>query len=269
MSIRTTLGGLTAATFLASGCFVPKDRLDKQRLETDTCYQALQQENERKHQLAAAVADLQTALDELAAEHKKMAAEKGSLEDSLSGLQTAVSAKMTEISRLAAEKSKLEAERNELKEKTATYDELVRTLNEEVRNKLIEVTRHGQRITVNVSDRVLFDSGSADVKTSGKEALTKIAKVLAGVSDRRIDVEGHTDNVPVGGELVERFPTNWELSAARATNVVRFLEEQGVDPAHMAAVGKASYRPVAGNKSPAGRQRNRRIEIVLTPWDGK
>ena len=95
------------------------------------------------------------------------------------------------------------------------------------------------------------------------------ATILATVQDRRIDVEGHTDNVPLTGELAKTFPTNWELSAARSTNVVRYLEENGVDPRRLAAVAKSMHRPVAQNNTPRGRQLNRRIEIVLTPWDGK
>lgn len=260
---------LTLGALALSGCLVPKQQLIDQQRETASCFAALQRENERKKELAGALQSLQSALDDLNAERQRLAEEKGSLEGNLSQLESEVGSRMEEIRRLTSEKDKLEAERNRLAEKTETYDELMKSLQQEVQDKLIEVKRAGQRITVNVSDRILFDSGSATVKTSGSAALTKIATVLAKVDDRRIDVEGHTDNVPLSGELAKTFPTNWELSAARATHVVRFLEERGVSPQRLAAVGKSMHRPVAQNTTSRGRQLNRRIEIVLTPWDGK
>lgn len=256
-----------AAGLLIGGC-VPMARLDQQQLETDSCYSALERENLRKKELATAVAELEKALQDLTAERKRLAEEKGSLQGSLSTLEQAVADRMKEINRLSAEKSQLEQERAELAKKSETYDALVNGLQDEMEKKLIEVKRKGQRITVNVSDQVLFDSGKAEVKPGGQAALDKIAKVLSRVADRRIDIEGHTDNLKIAGELARVFPSNWELSAVRATNVVRYLEAKGVDPRRMAAVGKSEFRPVSTNVTPVGRQANRRIEIVLTPWDG-
>ncbi len=260
---------LTMGALALTGCLVPKQQLIDQQQETASCFEALRQENERKKELASALASLQQAMDELSAERQRLAAEKGSLEGNLAQLEADVGKRMKEIRQLTDEKSRLEAERAKLEEKTETYDELVKSLQQEVKDKVVEIRRAGQRITVNVSDQILFDSGSPIVKPSGMAALKKIAAILANVQDRRIDVEGHTDNVPLTGELAKIFPTNWELSAARSTNVVRYLEENGVDPRRLAAVANSMHRPVAQNTSPRGRQLNRRIEIVLTPWDGK
>lgn len=268
MRIESNLAVIVAAGLLAGGC-VPMARMDQQKAETDNCYDALQRENDRKKELARAVAELEKALQDLSAERKRLAEEKGTLKGELSGLEKAVADRMAEISRLTAEKSQLEQERAQLAKKSETYDALVAGLKDEMEKKLIDVQRQGTRITVNVSDQVLFDSGRAEVKPAGQAALDKIAKVLAGVKDRRVDIEGHTDNQRIAGELARVFPTNWELSATRATNVVRYLEGKGVAPAHMAAVGKSEFRPVASNSTPVGRQANRRIEIVLTPWDGE
>jgi chemotaxis protein MotB len=265
--MRSQLVVSCVAGLLVGGC-VPQMRLDRQKLETDSCYSALERENLRKKELARAVAELEKALQDLSAERKRLAEEKGSLQGSLSSLEQAVADRMKEINRLSAEKSQLEQERAELAKKSETYDALVAGLQEEMEKKLIDVRRRGQRITVNVSDQVLFDSGRADVKPGGQAALDKIARVLSKVSDRRIDIEGHTDNLKITGDLARTFPTNWELSAVRATNVVRYLEGKGVDPKRMAAVGKSEFRPVSSNATPVGRQGNRRIEIVLTPWDG-
>jgi chemotaxis protein MotB len=88
------------------------------------------------------------------------------------------------------------------------------------------------------------------------------------VKDRAINVEGHTDDVPIGPELARRYPTNWELSAARATNVARYLQEKiGIDPSLLSATGYGEYHPVASNEDEEGRTRNRRIEIVLVPTE--
>jgi chemotaxis protein MotB len=89
-----------------------------------------------------------------------------------------------------------------------------------------------------------------------------VASVLAGIPDREFQVEGHTDNVPIA---TARFPSNWELAAARALSVVHLLQEQGVRPESVSGAAFGEYRPVADNADPAGRRLNRRIEIVMLP----
>ncbi|MFT3915821.1 MAG: OmpA family protein [Anaeromyxobacteraceae bacterium] len=125
----------------------------------------------------------------------------------------------------------------------------------------VELTELRGRMTVKLKDKILFSSGSAKVGREGQEALAAVAGVLKGIDGKVIRVEGHTDNVPVGGA----FPTNWELSTARALAVVRFLQAQGLDPARLAAAGYGEYRPIAPNDSAEGRSQNRRIEILLAP----
>jgi chemotaxis protein MotB len=96
--------------------------------------------------------------------------------------------------------------------------------------------------------------------------LARVGAVLAQIDDKQIQVSGHTDNLPLGEKLTATFPTNWELSAARAVTVVRFLSEKaGVPPQRMVASGYGEWSPIATNKSGSGRARNRRIEILLTP----
>jgi len=93
-----------------------------------------------------------------------------------------------------------------------------------------------------------------------------VGKILKSTTDKIIRVEGHTDNVPIHPRLQKQFPTNWELSTTRATNVVRFLQEEvGIEGLRLQAVGMAEYRPVASNATSAGRSQNRRIEIALLP----
>src|SRR5207253_3364522 len=103
------------------------------------------------------------------------------------------------------------------------------------------------------------------IKPGGAAALRKVAAILRTVKDKQILVEGHTDAVDIKGELAKTYATNWELSAARATTVVRFLEDAGVDPSNLGAAGFSKFRPVADNTTESGKSQNRRIEIVLTP----
>jgi chemotaxis protein MotB len=101
------------------------------------------------------------------------------------------------------------------------------------------------------------------LKAGGKDVLKKVGDALKGYENKIIRVVGHTDNVPVAKSLQATFPSNWELSVARATNVVRYLQEVGVPPERMVPSGRGEYDPVAPNDTPEGRQKNRRIEIML------
>jgi chemotaxis protein MotB len=123
------------------------------------------------------------------------------------------------------------------------------------------------KLTVNMEAAILFDSGKADVKKDGLEILKKMVDTLKGVKDKAIRIEGHTDNVQIIGALTRVFPTNWELSAARAINVAKYLQQQGLDPAVLSAAAFAEYKPVADNGTKEGRAKNRRIEITLVARD--
>jgi chemotaxis protein MotB len=111
-----------------------------------------------------------------------------------------------------------------------------------------------------LTDRVLFDSGLAELKTAAAPILSKVAQILRQERIHQVMVEGHTDTVPIAGSV---FPTNWELSTARASRVVRFLIGQGVASHRLSAAGYAYLHPIATNVTAAGRSRNRRVEIVL------
>jgi chemotaxis protein MotB len=111
-----------------------------------------------------------------------------------------------------------------------------------------------------LTDRVLFDSGAAELKPEATPVLSKVAEIVAREGKHQVMVEGHTDPVPIHGSL---FPTNWELSTARASRVVRFLIGGGVARRRLSAAGYASLHPIADNATAAGRSRNRRVEIVL------
>jgi chemotaxis protein MotB len=125
-------------------------------------------------------------------------------------------------------------------------------------------TRHG-RIVLQLHNDVLFDTGAADVNAAGKQAIGQVAATLRSVGGRRFQVAGHTDNAPITTETKKSFPTNWELSTARAIAVVKLLVSEGVDPGELSAAGYGPYDPIAPNSTPDGQAKNRRIEITLVP----
>lgn len=144
-------------------------------------------------------------------------------------------------------------------------DRLSAQLAEEVGKGQVTIGQTAGGLKVSVVQELLFGSGSAELGNVGKAVIEKVAGALKGIDDRLIMIEGHTDNVPIGPRIASKFPTNWELSAARATAVARYLQDEGVNPSHLGASGFAEYRPVAPNTTEQNRQKNRRIDIVLAP----
>lgn len=184
--------------------------------------------------LRTRVADLESMLDGLRAEGEELAARVREKEEELARIQS-------------------------------TQDELVTELQQEIADGQIRVERLRGQLKVDLVDEILFDSGEAVLKPEGREVLERVASVLRDV-DRLIRVQGHTDNVPIRGKLAETFPTNWELSSARAVGVVRFLQDMaGLPPEKLSATAMSEYQPRADNDTEAGRQANRRIEILLVP----
>ncbi|HLG18964.1 MAG TPA: OmpA family protein [Bdellovibrionota bacterium] len=192
---------------------------------------------------------------------EKYTALEDQVNDCQGQLSATASAKKSCEDRLAS----LSTTKLELEEKTKTYEDLMSSLKDEINSGKVKISEMEGRLTVNMIDKILFSSGSAQIQDEGRAALKKVADVLKGVKDKRIVVEGHTDNVQLGPSLQKRFPTNWELSTARATSVVKFLTGAGVPATNMAAAGFSEFSPVASNLTPEGKQQNRRIEIVLTP----
>jgi chemotaxis protein MotB len=160
----------------------------------------------------------------------------------------------------------VEAKSSELAALKGTYDKLQEKMKEEIAHGDIQLTQSGGKLRVGLVDKILFNSGEAIISKRGEGVLARVGGVLAAIEDRQIQVSGHTDTTPISDKLKAQFPTNWELSTARATNVVRFLSEKAAVPAkRLMASGYGEYEPIGSNKSAAGRARNRRIEILLTP----
>jgi chemotaxis protein MotB len=206
-----------------------------------------------KSTLTQKVADLIKDRDALASKSNDEAATIADLQKKAADLEAA---------RAAAEAAKAE----ELAKAKKSYDDLQAGLQSEIAAGEIKITQLQGKLTVNLVDRILFDSGKAEIKEDGRQVLDKVGSILNTVVDKNIRIEGHTDNKPIVGDLLAKYPSNWELSTARATAVARYLQDHDkVDPARLVAAGYGEFHPVAANDTAENRALNRRIEIVLVP----
>ncbi len=227
--------------------------------------------------------DLKQQLDALQVRYNNELSMYGDLSNANNELNKAISSKSEELSqtiaKLTKENETLSAENDALK-KTAdeqlaaaerekarveeTYKQAQEQLKNEIARGEIEIQNIKSVLTFNIAERVFFDSGDAAIKAQGRDVLKKLGNLVNKLPEKLVRVEGHTDNVPIGANLLGKYPSNWELSAARAINVIRFLQDRtGVDPLRLVPVAYSEYRPIASNDNPEGRSKNRRIEILL------
>ena len=160
--------------------------------------------------------------------------------------------------------TKLQGDIDELQK---AKEDLENRLKGEIADKEVTVERLQKGLVITFVSEVLFDSGKAELKNDSLAKLDKIVSVLSNtVPDLDVGIEGHTDNVPIKHSS---WKSNWELSSHRALSVLHYLTEQKVDPKRLAAIGYGEYRPVTENDSKEGRQKNRRVEIVILPKTDK
>jgi len=274
-----------------SACSVMQGTYQKKVDEADTLTKRLAALQRKHDDLAAENAALKTDLAEMTLQRDKLttdlayvtgqrdkaAADKEELDGILQSRSDTLSQSIFELRRRVAD---LEAENARLKEENAslvktreeqvrkaraTYESLLEKMKSEIAKEQITISQIEERLTLTMVDSVLFDPGKAEVRKPGREILAKVVSILKDVTDRSIRIEGHTDDVPISRALSQRYPTNWELSAARAINVTRFLQDQGIDPGILSAVAYGEWKPVATNDTAAGKAKNRRIEIILVP----
>ncbi len=144
--------------------------------------------------------------------------------------------------------------------------DVAKSLQLEASKGLIGIQQVGDRLIITLADQIQYESGQVQVNPEGLVVLKRVAEILKDVTDKRVEVEGHADDMPIGPTLKKEYPTNQELSEARATTVVRHLvEDGGIDPSVLSAIGFGDTRPVASNETEEGKQKNRRVEIVLYP----
>jgi chemotaxis protein MotB len=181
----------------------------------------------------------------------------------LAAAGTALAALQRTNADLLARLSALEQEKAQTVTSARSLEDQLRA---ELESKDVTISQLQGKLTVNILDRILFDSGEAVLRSDGEAVLQKVASILKQHSEIKVHVIGHTDNVPIRTTARSRFPSNWELSTERALAAVRFLTERaGVPPQRLGAVGYGEFRPIAENTTAEGRARNRRIAITILP----
>ena len=162
---------------------------------------------------------------------------------------------------------KQEEQRISMEQLDTIFQLLTAALKKELQLDQIEMTKNIDYLQIRMYEKMLFESGRTDLKPMGQQILDRIGKVLKG-TDTQIEIQGHTDNVPIGPRLSKHFETNWELSTTRASRVVRYLIDRvDLSPSNLSAAGYADSRPIADNSTSKGRSRNRRVDLLLAPSD--
>jgi chemotaxis protein MotB len=253
--------------------------IDNLKKDVSSLEGSLKQKEEELAKLKNDYADMEKQKQALAEDNANLndilKAKKDELNKKIAELRAKLSNREVEIfslqkrmDELAQEKTRAIAEMEKsIAEIKRTHDSLMAEMQNEIKAGEVTITQLKDKLTLSMVEKILFDSGSAEIKPNGKKVLDRVAAVLKQVTDKQIRIEGHTDNVPIGPKIIDKFPTNWELSTARATTVTRYLQDGGIDPQLLSACGYSENRPVASNDTEEGRSKNRRIEIVLIPKD--
>jgi chemotaxis protein MotB len=240
---------ILAVVFVASGC-----------VSSGTFKKMETAKNDEIATLQKNKTDLEKQKSDLEKQKTAMEKDNADLKQQIDSLAKQNASMQKEVGSLSQEKAALVAANQQRQQQ---YESLLQGLSKEVEKGQLQVRQYKNMLAVDLAEQIFFDSGKATLKKGGKEVLKKVGDALKGYENKVIRVVGHTDNVPVAKSLQATFPTNWELSVARATNVVRYLQEVGIPPERMIPAGRGEYDPVASNDTPEGRQKNRRIEIML------
>ena len=248
-----------AMMFLLTACGIPEEQ-----------HQAtLDELKELKAEMAAntkscdeAKAELEKKNQTLTDENGAMKAKLISLGQNLSSLKTQTGAMIQDISQKEKQIAELLKAQEAARKRAKMFKDLVGKFQQMIDSGKLQVEIRKGKMIVKMSDKILFAPGRDRLKKDGAMAMEQVTQILAGIGGRSFQVAGHTDNVPIKSR---RFKSNWELSASRAVNVVKFMVEKGMDPNRVSAAGYGQFDPVGDNNTPEGRAINRRIEITLMP----
>lgn len=266
------LVAVAALLMLQPGCAGLKTQIEEQEAqltqlqeERETLQQELDTLRDAEMELSRAEGALQQAsreregLRELLQEREELHTR---CIENYQALQQTYDVRDSERAELEQRVAELRLLQQEAERRQELYDDIVERFRSLIDSGQLEVTNERGRLVLNLPQDILFRPGRAEVGDDGEAALSEIAEVLAELTDRRFQVEGHTDNVPIS---TSRFPSNWELSAARAMSVVKLLVNSGMNPEQLSGAGYGEFAPRASNETPEERALNRRIEIVLLP----
>ncbi len=222
------------------------------------------QENEKI--IAALRAEL-ASKDQLAAELKVQlegyASQVVSLKEEITRGNKEIERLQRSLSDLQGQEAQLKDEIDQLR---STHDAILSELKDQIQNREVTIEELEEKLSVTFMDRVLFKSGRATITPEGREILRRVGYILKNVTDKQIRVVGHTDNKAILPEYRNKYPSNWELSAARAGAVVRYFQKEiGLNARNMEAVGRSFYEPIASNETEEGRAQNRRVNIIIAP----
>ncbi|MCJ7766427.1 MAG: OmpA family protein, partial [Thiovulaceae bacterium] len=252
---------LTLIALLSTGCVTKQTHdatlleLDKTRHSLGTAQKTI---NEQQLQIKGNKEEIARINEEIARRNNELS----ELDLKKAVLQQELDAAQKQLQESQAQLETMRQIEAETKKRNEIYARFVKELQKMIDGGQLTVSIEQGRIVINLPENVLFASGRATVNSDGQEALKQIANVLKEFSDRRFQVEGHTDNVPMKSA---RFPSNWELSTARALSVVHLMVQEGVEAKNVSAAGFGEFHPRAVNDTREGRALNRRIEIVMQP----
>lgn len=258
---------LMAGSLLFSSCAMKKDlqNCQNENKELTANYQAA------KEKLAATEARLSAVQEQLSGTQKSYAKLQNSLDKSL----TNANQNNVSIEKLVDQINESNQYIRHLVEVKSKSDSLNMVLTNNLTRSLskdemkeVDVQVLKGVVYISLADNMLYQSGSYEVNSRAQETLSKIAKIITDYKDYDVLIEGNTDNVPVSttSAKMKNIRNNWDLSALRASSVVQYLQDHfGVDPKRMTAGGRGEYNPVTSNNTEAGKQRNRRTQIIITP----
>ena len=215
-----------------------------------------------ERQLAAAKqrnADLEAQLAAMGG----MAGDKSKLADELAAARQRIADLEKQLADCEARLADLRSQLDQSKGSLAKAEkDLIKALKPEISKGTVSVQQSGDALTINLASSLLYDSGQDQLKAGGTDALKRVGGVLKDFPEKEVHVAGYTDNVAIKGALLKKFPSNKELSDARANSAAQALRDGGVS-SNLSAAGHGDSNPIASNNTPAGRAKNRRVEVIV------
>ena len=233
---------VAVAALTLGGCGVSKTKY----AEVQSTVQKLTEENQK----------LQTDLTAANTKGADLEKQVVSMKEDQASLKAMTDSLSADVERQKAEKANAQS----------TYDKMVGQLQSEITGGKVQIEQVRDGVRVNLAQDILFKSGSANLDATGKTLLVKVCDELKDPK-YEVLVIGHTDDQKISGSLQSKYPTNWELGAARSAQIVRLLTDNGVSPNHISVVSAGQSRPRADNSTAEGRMQNRRIEIRIRPLE--
>jgi chemotaxis protein MotB len=227
----------------------------------------LRKDSEEKEKIIAALrselASKDTLISDLKEKLEITRSQLASLKNEMARSEKEIEMLRRNLADIQGESTQLRIRLDQIK---SAHSDIVSELQSQIQNKEVTIVELEEKLSITFLDRVLFKSGRATITSEGRDILRRVGDILTKVRDKQIRVVGHTDNKAILPEYRNKFPSNWELSAARAGAVVRYFQKEiGLDPKNMEAVGRSFYEPIASNRTEEGRAQNRRVNVIIAP----